>query len=187
MKFTRTTIPDVILVEPRVFGDARGFFMETYQARLFAEAGIPNNFVQDNHSSSAQGILRGIHYQIHQPQGKLVRVAVGKVFDAAVDLRRGSPTFGKWVGFELSAENKCMLWVPPGFGHAFYVMSEQADFLYKATDYYAPEWERSIAWNDPDLAIEWPLVNGQPPLLSSRDSKATPFRDAEVYEPGSGH
>jgi dTDP-4-dehydrorhamnose 3,5-epimerase len=176
---TRTAIPDVLVIEPKVFGDARGFFMESWNARTFAEAGLPATFVQDNHSRSPRGVLRGLHYQIVQPQGKLVRVVSGEVFDVAVDLRRASPTFGRWVGERLSGDNKRMLWIPPGFGHGFLVLSEAADFLYKTTDYYAPEHERVIAWNDPDLAIAWPLAGA--PTLSARDSAGARLRDAEVF------
>jgi len=182
MNFTPTKLPDVILIEPRVFGDSRGFFMETFQAQQFAEAGIPTNFVQDNHSGSQQGILRGLHYQIQQAQGKLVRVVVGTVFDVVVDIRRKSPTFGQWVGMELSAENKCQLWIPPGFAHGFYVLSEWAEFTYKVTDYYAPQHERTLLWNDPRLAVNWPLVDGQMPKLSAKDVDGKLFADAEVYE-----
>ena len=181
MKFIPTSIPDVIQIEPEVFGDARGFFMETYQAARFKEAGIDRAFVQDNHSGSRRGILRGLHYQIRQPQGKLVRVAVGEVFDVAVDLRRSSPSFGKWVGSCLSAENKHQLWIPPGFAHGFFVLSEWAELVYKATDYYAPEWDRTLLWNDPDLNIEWPLNPGQQPILSAKDAEGKSLRDAEVY------
>jgi len=176
---TRTAIPDVLVIEPKVFGDARGFFLESWNAKAFAEAGIPAAFVQDNHSRSPRGVLRGLHYQILQPQGKLVRVAAGEVFDVAVDLRRASPTFGRWVGERLSNDNKRMLWIPPGFGHGFLVLSESADFLYKTTDYYAPEHERVIAWNDPDLAIKWPIAGT--PTLSGRDAAGARFRDAEVF------
>jgi dTDP-4-dehydrorhamnose 3,5-epimerase len=176
---TRTAIPDVLVIEPKVFGDARGFFLESWNAKAFGEAGVPAAFVQDNHSRSPRGVLRGLHYQIRQPQGKLVRVAAGEVFDVAVDLRRASPTFGRWVGERLSGDNKRMLWIPPGFGHGFLVVSESADFLYKTTDYYAPEHERVIAWNDPDLAIAWPLDGA--PTLSGRDAAGARFRDAEVF------
>ena len=179
MIVTRTAIPDVLVIEPKVFGDARGFFLESWNAKAFAEAGVPAAFVQDNHSRSPRGVLRGLHYQIRQPQGKLVRVAAGEVFDVAVDLRRASPTFGRWVGERLSGDNKRMLWIPPGFGHGFLVLSESADFLYKTTDYYAPEHERVIAWNDPELAIKWPLAGT--PTLSGRDAAGTRFRDAEVF------
>lgn len=182
MKFTPTSLPDLILIEPRVFGDSRGFFMETFQARLFAEAGIPTNFVQDNQSGSKCGILRGLHYQVQQAQGKLVRVVVGAVYDVAVDLRGKSPTFGQWFGIELSAENKRQLWVPAGFAHGFYVLSDWAELAYKATDYYAPQHERSILWNDPQLAIHWPLLDGQPPILSAKDIEGKRFSEAEIYE-----
>ena len=183
MEFIPTEIPDVQIVEPVVFGDDRGFFMETWQRRKFAQAGIDYEFVQDNHSRSTRGTLRGLHYQIEQPQGKLVRATVGAVFDVAVDLRRSSPTFGQWVGVELTADNKRQLWVPPGFAHGFYVLSDVAEFQYKCTDFYAPEHERSIRWDDPDLAIEWPLVRneGKEPLLSDKDRAALWFADAEVY------
>lgn len=181
MKFTPTKIPDVVLIEPKVFGDHRGFFMETWQRQVFAAAGIDQTFVQDNHSRSAHGILRGLHYQIEHPQGKLVRVISGEVFDVAVDIRKSSPTFGQWVGERLSAENRRMLWVPPGFAHGFYVLSEFAEFLYKCTEFYAPEHERSILWNDPALAIDWPLVNGAPPVLSAKDTTAPLLQNAEMY------
>jgi len=181
MKFTPTKLPDVILVEPDVFGDNRGFFMETWHAEKFAAAGITADFVQDNHSRSAQGILRGLHYQIVKPQGKLVRVLNGEVFDVAVDLRKKSATFGQWVGLFLSAENKKMLWVPPGFAHGFYVISQQADFFYKCTDFYAPEHERTVRWDDPDIAIDWPLINSMKPVLAPKDETAPFFKDAEYY------
>jgi len=181
MKFTPSAIPDVVTIEPDFFGDDRGFFMETYQSSRFKEAGINFDFVQDNHSGSEQGILRGLHYQIRQPQGKLVRVVTGEVFDVAVDIRRSSLTFGKWVGEILSAQNKLQLWIPPGFAHGFYVLSEWADMVYKASDYYAPEWDRAIRWNDPDIGIEWPLINGAPPILSAKDDNAIPLQDAETF------
>jgi dTDP-4-dehydrorhamnose 3,5-epimerase len=181
IKFKPLHIPDVVLVEPEVFCDDRGFFMETWQANKFAGAGIDAQFVQDNHSLSARGTLRGIHYQIKQPQGKLVRVISGEVFDVAVDLRKGSPTFGQWVSQLLSAENKKILWVPPGFGHGFYVTSEKAEFLYSCTDYYAPEYERTIIWNDSELAIDWPLIKGETPLVSGKDKAGLFFKDAESY------
>jgi len=174
-----TSLPDVFLLEPRVFGDARGFFMESYNRRTFASLGIDAEFVQDNHSRSAKGVLRGLHYQIHQPQGKLVRVTSGEVYDVAVDLRRHSPSFGRWTGIRLSAEDKRLLWIPPGFAHGFYVLSEAADVLYKATEYYAPEHERSLLWNDPDLNIAWPLAGA--PLLSDKDRRGVPLGQAEVY------
>jgi dTDP-4-dehydrorhamnose 3,5-epimerase len=182
MKVTATSIEDVKILEPAVFGDERGFFMETWHKQRFIELGIDAKFVQDNHSKSAQGILRGLHYQLHQTQGKLVRVVAGEVFDVAVDIRKQSPTFGQWVGVLLSAENKKMIWVPPGFAHGFYVTSASAEFVYKCTDYYAPEHERCIAWNDPDLAIDWPLVAGKSPQLSIKDASAAWFKDAEVFE-----
>ncbi|MBW2465923.1 MAG: dTDP-4-dehydrorhamnose 3,5-epimerase [Deltaproteobacteria bacterium] len=182
MKFSPTKLPDVILVEPDVFGDNRGFFMETWHAEKFAKGGIVADFVQDNHSRSGQGILRGLHYQINNPQGKLVRVLNGEVFDVAVDLRKNSPTFGKWIGIHLSAENKKMLWVPPGFAHGFYVISPQADFFYKCTEFYTPENERAILWNDPDLAIDWPLVEGKKPVLAPKDEAALPFNEAEYFD-----
>lgn len=181
MRFVPTRIPEVVLIEPQVFGDQRGFFMETWHARKFAAAGLDLVFVQDNHSKSGQGTLRGLHYQIAQPQGKLVRVVSGEVFDVAVDLRQGSPTFGQWVGEFLSADNKRMLWVPPGFAHGFYVTSESAEFTYKCTDFYTPEHERCIRWDDPDLAIAWPLLSGELPLLSPKDATGTPFREAVYY------
>ena len=182
MKFIPTEIPDVIIVEPDVFGDHRGFFMEAWNAEKFAKGGIDAQFVQDNHSRSSQGILRGLHYQIKQPQGKLVRVLSGEVFDVVVDLRRNSPTFGKWFGMYLNDISKQMLWVPPGFAHGFYVVSEQADFFYKCTDLYAQEHERAIRWDDPDLAIDWPLIGGQKPILAPKDAEAKSFKEAEVFE-----
>jgi dTDP-4-dehydrorhamnose 3,5-epimerase len=180
MQVTPTAIPDVLVVEPKVFGDARGFFFESYNERAFAQAtGLQANFVQDNHSRSAKGVLRGLHYQIRQPQGKLVRVVRGSVYDVAVDLRRSSPTFGKWVGVELSEENHRQLWVPPGFGHGFLVTSESADFLYKTTDYYAPEHERCILWNDPAIGIRWPVEGA--PLLSGKDQRGQLLAQAETF------
>ncbi|MCK5425815.1 MAG: dTDP-4-dehydrorhamnose 3,5-epimerase [Emcibacter sp.] len=181
MKFTKTAIPDLITIEPKVFGDDRGFFMETWRADDFSENGIDGNFVQDNHSKSKQGILRGLHYQIKQPQGKLVRVVSGEIYDVAVDMRKSSPTYGQWAAVILSANNNKMLWVPAGFAHGFYVMSDEAEFVYKCTDYYAPEYERSLLWNDPDLAIEWPLVDGKPPLLSEKDKAGVLFSAAEAF------
>jgi dTDP-4-dehydrorhamnose 3,5-epimerase len=182
MEFIPTTIPDVLLIVPKVFGDQRGFFMETFRAELFAQAGIPVNFVQDNHSGSRQGILRGLHYQIHQPQGKLVRAVAGEVYDVVVDLRRSSPTFGRWEGHSLSAENRRQIWIPEGFGHGFYVLSEWAEVVYKTTDYYAPQWERTLLWNDPELGIEWPLIGGQQPILSAKDTHGKPLREAEAFD-----
>ena len=183
MKATETTLPGVFVIEPAVFGDDRGFFMESFNAQKFRElTGADVDFVQDNHSRSSAHVLRGIHYQIEHAQGKLVRVTEGAVFDVAVDLRRSSPSFGQWVGAELSAENKKQLWVPAGFGHAFLVLSETADFLYKTTDYYHPEAERSILWNDADIGIQWPLPPGQEPRLSGKDSVASRLSDADVYD-----
>jgi len=182
VKFTPTEIPDVILIEPDVFGDNRGFFMETWHAEKFAAGGIAADFVQDNHSRSSHGILRGLHYQVTKPQGKLVRVLGGEVFDVAVDLRKNSATFGQWVGMHLSEDNKKMLWIPPGFAHGFYVISEQADFFYKCTHFYVPEYERAIRWDDPDFGIDWPLVDGNPPVLAPKDAAASAFKDAEYYE-----
>lgn len=180
MNATRLSIPEVVLFEPKVFGDERGFFYESFNQARFEEAiGRSVSFVQDNHSRSVRGVLRGLHYQIQQTQGKLVRVAAGTVFDVAVDLRKSSPTFGQWVGEILSAENKRQLWVPEGFGHGFVVLSETAEFLYKTTDYYAPQHERSIAWNDPELAIDWQFDGI--PSLSAKDAQATPLRSAEVF------
>ena len=180
MKTVATSIPDVLIIEPRVFGDARGFFFESFNEQAFRTAtGLDVAFVQDNHSRSAQGVLRGLHYQIEQPQGKLVRVVRGAVFDVVVDLRRTSPTFGQWVGVELSEDNHRQLWVPPGFAHGFVVLSESAEFLYKTTDFYAPAHERCIAWNDPALAIQWPLT--AEPQLAAKDQRGLTLRDAEVF------
>lgn len=181
MEFTPTEIPDVVAIAPRVFGDDRGFFMETWNARTFREAGYDLSFVQDNHSRSVRGTLRGLHYQIRQPQGKLVRVTRGEVYDVAVDLRRSSPTFGRWVGESLSAESRRMLWIPPGFAHGFYVISEHAEFQYKCTDFYAPEHERCIRWDDPDLAIPWPIPEATTPLVSEKDAAGVPFAEADLY------
>jgi dTDP-4-dehydrorhamnose 3,5-epimerase len=182
MEVVQTTIPDVIVLQPKIFGDERGFFMETFRADDFAAAGIVGAFVQDNHSGSQQGILRGLHYQIRQTQGKIVRAVSGEIFDVAVDLRRSSPTFGRWEGVRLSAKNKKQLWIPPGFAHGFYVLSEWAEVIYKTTDYYAPAWERSLLWNDPALGIEWPLLNGQPPVLSEKDSRGKLLSQAELFD-----
>jgi len=181
MNVVKTAIADVLVFEPKVFGDARGFFFESFNETVFQNAtGLKPNFVQDNHSGSTKGVLRGLHYQIHQPQGKLVRVTAGEVFDVAVDLRRSSPTFGKWVGEYLSAENKRQMWVPEGFAHGFLVLSDFAEFLYKTTELYAPAHERCIQWNDPSLAIEWPLDVA--PTLSSKDQLGSRFQEAEVFE-----
>lgn len=181
MNVIATALPGVLIIEPKVFGDARGFFFESFNQQRFNEAtGTNFNFVQDNHSRSAKGVLRGLHYQIKQPQGKLVRVARGTVFDVAVDLRKSSPHFGQWVGVELSEDNQRQLWVPPGFGHGFIVTSNSADFLYKTTDYYAPAYERCVAWNDPAIGIEWPDI-GIAPLLSAKDAAGLALGDAEVF------
>jgi dTDP-4-dehydrorhamnose 3,5-epimerase len=182
MQFTPLEIPEVILIEPRVFEDARGFFLESYHKQQFSAAGLPWDFVQDNHSGSRKGSLRGLHYQISQPQGKLVRFVAGDAYDVAVDLRRSSSTFGHWVGVYLSAERKNQLWIPPGFAHGFYVLSGWAELLYKATAYYAPQWERSLLWNDPALGIRWPLAGGQGPLLSEKDRNGLPLAKADTYD-----
>lgn len=181
MELLRTRIPDVVLVKPRVFGDERGFFLECWNEARFAAAGLDARFVQDNHSRSTRNTLRGLHYQIHQAQGKLVRVTSGAAFDVVVDIRRSSSTFGKWLGIELSAINREMLWVPPGFAHGFLALEDGTEFQYKCTQYYAPEHERVIAWNDPDLAIQWPLPGGESPTLSPRDAAAGSFRVAEYF------
>ena len=180
MKVTPTAISDVLVIESKVFGDARGFFFESFNQKAFNDAtGLNLNFVQDNHSRSAKGVLRGLHYQIQQPQGKLVRVVRGAVFDVAVDIRKSSPTFGKWVGVELSEDNHRQLWVPPGLAHGFLVLSETADFLYKTTNYYAPEYERCIAWNDPAIGIDWPI--DIPPSLSAKDQGGLTLSQAELF------
>jgi dTDP-4-dehydrorhamnose 3,5-epimerase len=180
MRVTRSAIPEVLVIEPKVFGDARGFFFESYNRRAFAAAtGVDAEFVQDNHSRSAKNVLRGLHYQLQQPQGKLVRVTLGTIWDVAVDLRRSSPSFGRWVGFELSAEAKNMAWIPAGFAHGFLVTSDAAEVQYKTTDYYAPEHERAVRWNDPVLAIPWPLAGE--PLLSTKDREARPLAEAETF------
>ncbi|MCA3237615.1 MAG: dTDP-4-dehydrorhamnose 3,5-epimerase [Curvibacter sp.] len=181
MNIIPTTIPDVKILEPKVFGDSRGFFFESYNERAFWQAtGLDVGFVQDNHSRSARGVLRGLHYQVRQPQGKLVRVVRGSVFDVAVDLRQSSPTFGQWVGAELSEENQRQMWVPAGFAHGFVVTSDSADFLYKTTDYYAPEHERCLAWNDPSVGVAWPLA-GITPQLSAKDLQGQALAQAEVF------
>lgn len=184
MEFLPTKIPDVVLIKPVVFSDQRGFFLETYQEETFQAGGVMHRFVQDNHSRSRQRVLRGLHYQIRQAQGKLVRVVTGEVFDVAVDLRRESPTFGCWIGELLSAENHHQLWIPPGFAHGFYTLSPQADVIYKVTDFYAPTWDRTLLWNDPDLGIEWPLLSGQSPILSEKDAAGVRFKDADIYQEG---
>ena len=181
MNLVTTSLPDVLIFEPKVFGDARGFFFESFNQKVFEElTGLQHSFVQDNHSRSSRGVLRGLHYQLQQAQGKLVRVVRGAVFDVAVDIRRSSPSFGQWVGVELSENNHRQLWVPPGFAHGFVVLSESADFLYKTTDYYAPQHERCIAWNDPSLAIAWPDL-GEAPRLSAKDALGLPLGQAEVF------
>jgi len=182
VEFTPTKIADVLQITPRIFEDDRGFFFESFQARLFENQGIRMTFVQDNHVGSKRGVLRGLHYQIQQAQGKLVRVAAGKVFDVAVDLRKRSPTFGQWVGVTLSAEEKNQFWIPPGFAHGYYTLSDWAEVLYKATDFYTPEYERTLLWNDPDLAITWPILEGTKPLLSEKDERGDPFTQAETYD-----
>ena len=184
LKVTPTRLPEVLIIEPKVFGDERGFFMESFNQAAFEQAtGVAARFVQDNHSRSAHAVLRGLHYQIRQPQGKLVRVTSGKVFDVAVDMRRSSPRLGQWAGVELSADNKRQLWIPPGFAHGFLVLSDSADFQYKTTDYYAPQFERVLAWNDPEVAIEWPLAElGRPAALSAKDAAAPKWTQAEFFE-----
>jgi dTDP-4-dehydrorhamnose 3,5-epimerase len=182
MRFTFLDLPDVMLIEPHIFQDGRGSFWESYQKEHFFAAGIQADFVQDNHSVSSKGVLRGLHYQIRQAQGKLVRVIAGKVYDVAVDLRHSSPAFGRWIGLYLSDDMKQQLWVPPGFAHGFYVMTEHAEVVYKTTDYYAPEWERTLLWNDPALGIDWPLVNGRLPVLSPKDAAGKPLSEAETYD-----
>jgi len=179
MKVVPSALPDVLIVEPRVFGDERGFFFESYNRRALADAGLDAEFVQDNHSRSLRGVLRGLHYQVERAQGKLVRVVEGEVFDVAVDIRRSSSTFGRWMGIALSAQNKRMLWIPPGFAHGFLVLSDSADFLYKTTDYWYPEHERSLLWNDPAIGIEWPLDD--PPMLAAKDIAGRPLASADVY------
>ena len=181
MDFSATHIPDIIVIEPVVYGDSRGFYMDTWQEKKYADAGIDANFVQDSHSRSSFGALRGLHYQVSRAQGKLVRVIQGEVFDVAVDIRKSSPTYGQWVGEVLSADNRKLLWIPPGFAHGFLVLSESADFEYRLTDFYAPQHQRTIRWDDPDLAIRWPLGDGQKPLLSEKDRAGVFLNDAEVY------
>ena len=182
MEFVPTKIPDVIIIKTKVFEDPRGFFIETYRENEFVSAGIDYKFVQENHSASQRGVLRGLHYQIRQTQGKLVRAIAGEIFDAVVDIRRSSPTFGQWVGVTLSAENKLQLWVPPGFAHGFYVLSERAEITYKVTDYYAPEWDRSLLWNDPQIGVEWPLMDSASLSLSNKDINGKPFAEAELFD-----
>ena len=182
MKIVATSIPEVLIIEPKVFGDSRGFFFESFNQENFRQAiGLDVRFVQDNHSRSVKGVLRGLHYQLHRPQGKLVRVVRGAVFDVAVDIRRSSPTFGHWAGVELTEDNYRQLWLPPGFAHGFYVLSDIADFLYKTTEYYFSDFDRSILWNDPEIAIEWPIQAGASPVVSSKDEKAARLVHAEVF------
>ena len=181
MKITPLEIPDVVLIEPKVFQDDRGFFLETFQTDKYVAAGISVPMVQDNHSGSRQGVLRGLHYQIRKPQGKLIRVVAGEVFDVAVDLRRASPTFGRWVGVTLSARDHRQLWVPPGFAHGFYVLSEWAELVYKVTDFYDPQSERTLVWNDVAVGVRWPLVDGREPLLSAKDAQGSPLAKAELF------
>lgn len=181
MKILDTALADVKLIEPKVFGDERGFFLESWNARTFAALGLDLHFVQDNHSRSARGVLRGLHYQVERPQGKLVRVVAGRAFDVAVDIRRGSPDFGRWVGYELSAANKRMLWVPPGFAHGFLALEDGTDFLYKCTDFYAPELERAILWSDPRIGIDWPMDGLEAAAVSPKDAAGLPLAEAETY------
>jgi dTDP-4-dehydrorhamnose 3,5-epimerase len=180
VKISPTALPDVKIIEPALFEDDRGFFMETWSARAFASAGIEASFVQDNHSRSAKGVLRGLHYQVGRPQGKLVRVVAGRAFDVAVDLRRSAPSFGSWAGVELSAENRRMLWVPPGFAHGFLAL-EGTELLYKCTEHYAPELERTLLWSDPDIGIDWPLEGIDAPILSAKDRAGVPLQSADVF------
>lgn len=182
MRFIPQIVPDVILIEPQVFKDERGFFLESYHKERYLSAGIQADFVQDNHSASSRGVLRGLHYQIRQPQGKLVRVIAGELYDVAVDLRRHSSTFGRWVGLNLSSGKSNQVWMPPGFAHGFYVLSEHAEVIYKATDYYAPQWERTLSWNDPALGISWPILMGQTPILSAKDAQGLLLSEAETYD-----
>jgi dTDP-4-dehydrorhamnose 3,5-epimerase len=182
MKLIPTDMPEVLIIEPQIFSDERGFLMETYHQLKMEALGVTAIFVQDNHSRSQQGSLRGLHYQIRQTQGKLVRVVVGEVYDVAVDLRRHSPTFGRWTGVRLSADNKWMMWVPPGFAHGFYTLSPWAELLYKVTDFYAPDWERTLIWNDPQVNIDWPLIDGRQPILSPKDERGRPLSEAEAFD-----
>lgn len=182
MLIRKTAISDICIIKPKLFEDDRGFFMETFQVDKYAKQGIPGEFVQDNHSGSMRGVLRGLHYQIRQVQGKLVQVVVGEIFDVAVDIRRSSHSFGKWIGQRLSVENKLQLWIPPGFAHGFYVLSDWAEVIYKATNFYAPGWERTILWNDPEIGIDWPLIDGKLPILSMKDSQGERLQEAEIFE-----
>ena len=182
MEFIPTSLPEVVRIEPKVYGDERGFFMEVFRSEQFVKSGINSHFVQDNHSGSTQGILRGLHYQIKHVQGKLVRVVAGHVFDVAVDLRRSSPTFGQWIGQHLSAQNKLQMWIPEGFAHGFYVLSDWAEVVYKVTDYYAPQWECTLLWNDPDVGIDWPLMSGEHPILSAKDAEGASIKEADLFD-----
>ena len=182
MKVSATSLADVHIIEPEVHTDERGFFVETYQQRRYEEAGIPQRFVQDNHSGSYQGALRGLHYQIRHSQGKLVHVVVGEVYDVAVDLRESSPTFGQWVGVQISAKERTQIWIPPGFAHGFYVLSEWAEVTYKVTDYYSPEWDRTLIWDDKHVGIAWPLLDAKPPSLSAKDARGKRLDQLELFE-----
>lgn len=182
MEFIQVDLPGILLLKPTIFSDVRGFFMETYQEQLFINAGVPTIFVQENQSGSYKEILRGLHYQIEHVQGKLVRVVQGEVFDVAVDIRRSSPFFGKWIGMKLSSINKYSLWIPPGFAHGFYVLSNWAEVVYKTTDFYAPQFERTLAWNDSGINIDWPLIDGKTPILSAKDANGKLLKDAETYK-----
>ena len=182
MKFTRLEIPDVVSIEPHTHEDNRGFFLESYHAHEFEREGIPTAFVQDNHSGSKQGVLRGLHFQLRRPQGKLVRVVVGEVYDVAVDLRRSSSTFGHYAAQRLSAQNHLQLWIPPGFAHGFYALSDWSEVLYKVTEFYQREWERTLRWDDPEVGIDWPLIDGKPPILSPKDSRRANLRECELYD-----
>lgn len=181
MQIIDTALDSVKIIEPKVFGDDRGFFLESWNKQLFEDNGLPSHFVQDNHSRSSQGVLRGLHYQLKNAQGKLVRVTSGEVFDVAVDMRKSSPQFGQWMGVLLSESNKRQLWVPPGFAHGFYVVSESADFQYKCTDYYSPEHERSLMWNDPTVGVEWPIIEGTEPLLAAKDAAGLPIEQCDTF------
>ena len=182
MKFTPAQLPEILIIEPEVFVDERGFFMEVFRTKEYAEAGIAGSFVQDNHSASKRGVLRGLHYQVIRPQGKLVRVIAGEIFDVAVDLRKSSPNFGKWAGVILSSTNKSQLWIPEGFAHGFYAMSEWAEVTYKATNYYVAEWERAVLWSDPSLGIKWPLVDGRTPIVSEKDTRGKLLTEADLFD-----
>ena len=182
MEFVPTRLPDVVVIRPKEFEDPRGFFMDTWHRKLFEQEGIDADFVQDSHSGSVAGTVRGLHYQIEQAQGKLLRVVKGEAFDVAVDIRKSSPDFGKWTSEVLSAENRKMIWIPPGFAHGFLVLGETAEFEYKCTDYYAPEHERTLLWDDPDIGIDWPLPGGQKPILSDKDKAGLPLKESQVYD-----